>query len=166
VGKSSLLNALVGRKTLARVSTTPGKTQLMNVFQIAGLYLVDLPGYGWAKASQAERANFRRLVEEYLGRRSTLRGVVWLLDIRHQPSSDDLAIRDLLVRTGRRTLTVLTKADKLGRAERLRAVRSRAEDLGVAPSDLLVTSARTGEGIGDLGDSILAAALPLAAPGT
>jgi GTP-binding protein len=89
VGKSSLLNALLGRKGLARVSATPGKTQLMNVFRLPAFYLVDLPGYGWSRASQAERTGFRKLLDGYLNRRERLAGVVWLLDVRHTPSDDD-----------------------------------------------------------------------------
>jgi GTP-binding protein len=147
----------VGRRRLARVSATPGKTQLLNVYRAADFYLVDLPGYGWAKASRAERIGFRGLIEGCLTRRDRLAGVVWLLDIRHQPSEDDYDIQDLLVGTGTPCLTVLTKSDKLSRARRLEAVRSRSMDLGLPSDELLVTSARTGEGIGDLGDSILAA---------
>src|SRR5690348_16382423 len=95
VGKSSLLNALVGR-TLARVSATPGKTRALNAFEIDGAYyLIDLPGYGYARASKAERAGFRPLLEGTLNR-ATLSGVVWLLDIRHDLSKEDREIRDLL----------------------------------------------------------------------
>jgi GTP-binding protein len=156
VGKSSLLNALVGRKGLARVSGTPGKTRLMNVFRLPDCYLVDLPGYGWAKASAADREGFRSLLDGYLTGRAHLVGVVWLLDVRHPPSAEDRVVQDLLVRTGRPCLVVLTKTDKFARSRRLEAVRARAADLGLEPADLLVTSARTGEGIRDLGDSILA----------
>lgn len=157
VGKSSLLNALTGQKGLAKVSSTPGKTRLMNVFRAPGWYLVDLPGYGWAKASHTERTGFRKLLQGYLRHRERLAGVVWLLDIRHAPSEDDYAVQDLLVATGRPALTVLTKADKLPRGRRLAAVRVRAGDLGLDPADLLLTSSTTGEGISDLRESILRA---------
>jgi GTP-binding protein len=157
VGKSSLLNALVGAKGLAKVSGTPGKTRLMNVFRLDACYFVDLPGYGWAKASQSERAGFRRLLDTYLKKRERLAGVVWLLDLRHAPSDDDFAVQDLLIAAGRPALTVLTKGDKLPRGQRLAAVRSRAREVGLEVGDLLLTSARTGEGIGDLRQSILAA---------
>jgi GTP-binding protein len=156
VGKSSLLNALTGR-SLARVSATPGKTQLLNIYRAPDFYLVDLPGYGWAKASQADRLAFRRLIEGCLTGRDRLSGVVWLLDIRHEPSVDDYAVQELLIRTGTPCLTVLTKGDKLPRMRRLEAVRSRSQDLGLPLDELLVTSTRTGDGIGDLGESILAA---------
>ena len=116
VGKSSLLNALVGRPGLARISGTPGKTTLLNAFRLPAFYLVDLPGYGFARAGKAARAGYRRLVTRYLGERTSLAGVVWLLDIRHDPSKDDLEIQRLLVESGRPVLAALTKGDKLGRA--------------------------------------------------
>ncbi|MEK7379931.1 MAG: ribosome biogenesis GTP-binding protein YihA/YsxC, partial [Gemmatimonadota bacterium] len=113
VGKSSLLNALVGRRALARVSSTPGKTQHVNVFQLPTFYLIDLPGYGWARASATDRRSFRQLLETYLKRRERLAGIVWLLDIRHSPSLDDQEVHAVLVETGRPTLVALTKGDKL-----------------------------------------------------
>jgi GTP-binding protein len=154
VGKSSLLNALTGKKGLAKVSATPGKTRLMNVFRLSSGYLLDLPGYGWAKASQSERAGFRKLLETCLRKREDMVGVVWLVDIRHPPSEDDYAVQALLVETGRPALTVLTKADKFARGQRLAAARARARDLGLDQGEILVTSSRTGEGIGDLRESI------------
>lgn len=154
VGKSSLLNALTGKKGLAKVSATPGKTRLMNVFRLTSGYLLDLPGYGWAKASQGERAGFRKLLEACLRKRDDMVGVVWLLDIRHPPSEDDYAVQALLVETGRPALTVLTKADKFARGKRLAAARARASELGLVMDEVLVTSSRTGEGIGDLRESI------------
>ncbi len=157
VGKSSLLNALLGRRGIARVSATPGKTQLMNVFRLPDFYLVDLPGYGWARASATARRGFRQLLEGYLTGRPRLAGVIWLLDIRHPPSTDDLAARELLAQTGRPCLTVLTKGDKLPRMRRALALQARAEELDLPPDDLLVTSSRTGEGIAELGESIRAA---------
>jgi GTP-binding protein len=157
VGKSSLLNALVGRKHLARVSTTPGKTQLMNVFRLPPCYLLDLPGYGFARASRAARAGFRELLEGVIAGRPALAGVVWLLDIRHPPSADDQDIRERLAGAGRPVLAVLTKTDKLGRERLLAAQRARAAELGMAADELLATSGVTGAGISDLGESILEA---------
>ena len=154
VGKSSLLNALTGKKGLAKVSATPGKTRLMNVFRLSSGYLLDLPGYGWAKASQGERAGFRKLLETCLRKRDDIVGVVWLLDIRHPPSEDDYAVQTLLVETGRPALTVLTKADKFARGQRVADARARASELGLGMDEVLVTSSRTGEGISDLRDSI------------
>jgi GTP-binding protein len=157
VGKSSLLNALVGRKGLARVSSTPGKTQHLNIYGLPSCYLVDLPGYGWAKASKHDREAYRLLVDTYLRKRTTLRGVVWLLDIRHPPSREDLAMQDLLAESGRPALVVLTKADKLTQSGRAAAIRDRASDLGLEVGNLQPTSSTTGAGIAELGASVLAA---------
>lgn len=157
VGKSSLLNALVGHKGMARVSATPGKTQFLNVYGLPTLYLVDLPGYGWAKASKRDREGYRALVDTYLRHRTTLRGVVWLLDVRHPPSADDRRIQQLLVDTARPVLTVLTKVDKLSQAGRQAAIRARAGELGLSLDEIHPTSSSTGLGVRDLADSILAA---------
>jgi GTP-binding protein len=158
VGKSSLLNALTGRRDLARVSSTPGKTQLLNIFRLPPLYLLDLPGYGYAKAGKSDRVAYRQLLERLLRDRSTLSGVVWLLDIRHAPSTDDVAFQELLARTGVPVLPVLTKADKLTQRARAAAVEQRARELGLPADHLQPVSASTGAGIGDLGEAILAAA--------
>jgi GTP-binding protein len=156
VGKSSLLNALVGRPGLARVSGTPGKTTLLNAFRLPGFYLVDLPGYGFARAGKAARAGYRRLVTRYLGERPSLTGVVWLLDIRHDPSKDDLEIQRLLVESGRPVLAALTKGDKLGRAAGRTRARELAATLGLSQDQVQLTSSRSREGIAELGQSILA----------
>lgn len=139
------------------MSATPGKTRHLNVFELPSFYLIDLPGYGWARTSAGERRAFRAMLEAYLTKRERLAGVVWLLDIRHPPSADDLEIQELLVGTGRPTLVVLTKGDKLPRARRAAAARDRAADLGLGVDDLLVTSSQKGDGVGDLADSIVAA---------
>lgn len=157
VGKSSLMNALLGRKQLARVSATPGKTQLMNVFRLPPCYFLDLPGYGFARTGKSAREGFRSLLEGVATRRPSLTGVVWLLDIRHAPSKDDLAIRELLAVSGRPVLAVLTKADKLGRGGQQEALGARARELGMAPDELILTSGTTGLGMGELSESILAA---------
>lgn len=157
VGKSSLLNALVGRKALARVSSTPGKTQLLNIFRMPSLYLIDLPGYGFARADKGTRGAYRKLLERLLTQRTSLTGVVWLLDIRHEPSKDDQEFHALLQQAGCGVLAVLTKADKLSRAQQLQAVRNRNLDLGLAADQIQAVSAVTGLGIADLGASLLAA---------
>lgn len=157
VGKSSLLNALVDRPGLARVSGTPGKTTLLNAFRLPGLYLVDLPGYGFARAGKAARAEYRRLVDRYLRERPTLAGVVWLLDVRHPPSKDDLAMQVLLAESGRPVLVALTKADKLTRSAQAARVREMATALGVQEDQMQLTSSASRAGIADLAASILAA---------
>jgi GTP-binding protein len=156
VGKSSLLNALTGRKGLARVSATPGKTTLLNAFRLPSFYLVDLPGYGFARAGKAARATYRTLVTRYLRERQALVGVAWLLDARHDPSDRDLDMQELLVESGRPVLAVLTKADKLGRSAQRERARAIGQALALPEDQVQLTSARSGEGIADLGASILA----------
>jgi GTP-binding protein len=157
VGKSSLLNLLVGRKALARVSATPGKTRALNVFDWGGVcYLVDVPGYGWAKAGRADRASWRALVSGYIAERPNLKGVIWLLDIRHPPSAEDREFGALLVRREVPVLPVLTKADKIARNARAAKVAAVAEVLQCPPGDLLVTSARTREGQEEFREAVLA----------
>ena len=156
VGKSSLLNALVGRPGLARVSSTPGKTTLLNAFRLPGFYLVDLPGYGFARAGKAARSGYRRMVTRYLEERSTLAGVVWLLDVRHEPSVQDLEIQELLVASGHPVLVVLTKGDKLTRSAQAVRTAALAAALGLQADQIQLTSTRTRLGIEDLAHSIVA----------
>ena len=155
VGKSSLLNALTGRPGLARVSGTPGKTTLLNAYRLPHLYLVDLPGYGFARAGKTARAGYRRLVDRYLVERSTLAGVVWLLDVRHPPSSDDLAMQELLVRSGRPVLVALTKGDKLTRSAQAARPAELATALGLQEDQMQLTSSTTRLGITELATSII-----------
>lgn len=158
VGKSSLLNALLGKPGLARVSSTPGKTQLLNAFRLPGFYLIDLPGYGFARANKSARAGYRKLVDTYFRHRTTLAGVAWLLDIRHDPSKDDLEFQQLLIESGRNVLVVATKGDKLGRVARQDRLRELAAALELPLDQLQLTSSAEGEGIAELGASIIAAA--------
>lgn len=157
VGKSSLLNALTGRRSLARVSGTPGKTTLLNAFRLPGFYLVDLPGYGFARAGKTARAGYRRLIERYLLERPGLVGVVWLLDVRHEPSEDDRAIQELLVRSGRPVLVALTKGDKLTRSAQAQRTRAMAVALGLQEDQVQLTSSTSRLGIAELAESIVAA---------
>jgi GTP-binding protein len=153
VGKSSLLNALVGQR-IAKISGTPGKTRAFNVFRIGDShYFLDLPGYGYARAGKSQRAVFRGLVKHAL-RRERLTGVVWLLDIRHPPSADDRAIQEVLVEDETRVLAALTKGDKLTPTKRSTRERELRDDLGLPEDQMIVTSAKTGEGIADLREAI------------
>jgi GTP-binding protein len=154
VGKSSLLNALAGRRALAKVSRTPGKTALLNVYRMPAGYLLDLPGYGYARRSHSERAAFETLLRGVLTRRDSVTGVVWLLDIRHPPSVEDLEVQEILAERARPVLVVLTKVDKLSRAEQGRAAAARAGELGIEEGELLLTSCSKGLGIEDLRASI------------
>jgi GTP-binding protein len=158
VGKSSLLNALVARPGLARVSGSPGKTTLLNFYRLPQLYLVDLPGYGFARASKSDRAGYRKLVTGYLRTRETLAGIVWLLDIRHDPSREDLEMQELLIESGRPVLATLTKADKLTRSAQRTRERELSVSLGLRPDQIQLTSSRSGTGIPELAASIIAAA--------
>jgi GTP-binding protein len=158
VGKSSLLNALVGRPGLARVSGSPGKTTLLNFYRLPAMYLVDLPGYGFARASKGDRAGYRKLVTGYLRTRETLAGIVWLLDIRHDPSREDLEMQDLLVESGRPVLATFTKADKLTRSALRTRERELAASLGLRPDRIQLTSSHSGIGMPELAASIIAAA--------
>jgi GTP-binding protein len=158
VGKSSLLNALVGRPGLARTSGSPGKTTLLNFYRVPGFYLVDLPGYGFARASKGARAGYRKLVTAYLRTRSSLAGIVWLLDIRHQPSADDLEMQDLLAESGSPVLAVFTKADKLTRSALPGRARELAGGLGLREDQIQLTSSQSKLGIPELATTIVAAA--------
>ena len=157
VGKSSLLNLLVGRRALARVSATPGKTRALNVFSWGGkLYLVDVPGYGWAKRGKTERAAWRALVERYVIERERLAGVAWLLDIRREPTEDDVAFGRLLAKAKRPALPILTKADHVARSRRLDRAAAIGEILNLPADAFVMTSAHAGEGQETLRDAVLA----------
>lgn len=126
VGKSSLLNMLVGRRSLARISATPGKTRQINFFLLNNrIHLVDLPGYGFARVSKSDRAGWARLIERYLINRPTLRLVVSLVDIRHKPTALDMDMFAWLDAAGTPFVVVLTKYDKVS----TRAAAERAEEV-------------------------------------
>lgn len=138
VGKSSLLNTILGRKNIARVSKEPGKTRTVNFYLVNDrFYLVDLPGYGYAKFSAEMRKRFRRLIIEYFEQRDSIGGVVQLIDSRHPPMKDDLLMLDKLAETERPFLIVLTKADKIGRGQRQRVLKEFRERFGRVPLRLL-----------------------------
>ena len=144
-GKSSLLNVLAGDRSLARVSKTPGRTQRLHFFDCAalGLRLVDLPGYGWARASRVERERWGRGIEEYLVGRPTLSGIVLLLDVRRDPEDDETNVAAFASARNLRLIRVATKVDKLGRGERERRLR-RLE--AAIPGGWIPFSATTREG--------------------
>lgn len=139
VGKSSLLNCLVNRKNLARVANSPGKTRLVNFFLINNVfYMVDLPGYGYARVSQETKRKWARLVEQYLHGREALRLVVLLLDIRHRPTSDDRAMYEWLVYFQFPTVIVATKADKIARGKWPVHLRQIREELGLGSQGVVI----------------------------
>lgn len=147
VGKSSLINTLLGRKRLARVSKRPGKTTEINFYEVNDrFFLVDLPGYGFASQPPEVRQRWGPLIESHFGGNDELLGVVVLVDCRHGPTDDDAQLVDYLARHEVPALFALTKIDKLSRSEREEAVQDALDDLGVPEDQLVVTSAVTGEG--------------------
>lgn len=154
VGKSSLLNVLTGRKALARVSRTPGRTRALNFFSVGDrLTLVDLPGYGYATVSQAEARRWGQTVSFYLARRSVLKRALLLVDARHGLKDGDRLALDLLAHHAVSVMAVLTKADKVGAAECEAQIAAVGAALGRHPSAfplVVATSAETGRGISTL----------------
>ncbi len=156
VGKSSLLNALVRRKAFARVSKTPGRTREINFFAVNGSFvLADLPGYGYARISKARQAEWRPLIEGYLRRSPTLRGIVLLLDVRHDPTDDDLLMLDLLAEIGVPTIVCVTKTDKLGTQAVAARVQAIAKAIGVEEEQIIPFSAVDGVGRDELAAAVV-----------
>ena len=177
-----MINALVGRR-IAKVSGTPGKTRALNVYEIPrsgewevvpdgakrtsgadrheplptphSLYFLDLPGYGYARVSKQQRAAFANLVRHVLAR-PRLAGIVWLLDIRHDPSAGDRDMQDLLAGAGSHVLAAATKSDKLSRARREEQALALRQALGLDADQLVVTSAQTREGLDALREAVMA----------
>lgn len=157
VGKSSLLNRLVGNHRLARVSKTPGRTQQINFFAVSDrLVLVDLPGYGFARVPLAVKQGWKALVEAYLTR-PTLRLVIVLVDLRRGLGDEDAGLLEFLAAHRVPALLVATKADKLARGQRLQEARGLAVTAASLGTRLLISSAVSGEGIGELEQAIAAA---------
>ena len=147
VGKSSALNRLVNVKNLAKTSSTPGKTKLINFFLInKNLYFVDLPGYGYAKASKSMRKSWGKLVEDYLKERKNLKGTVLLIDSRRGSLEPDLQLSEWLDFYEKRKLIVLTKTDKLSRSALLESIKKTCHILDLDSNSLVIFSAKTGEG--------------------
>jgi len=147
VGKSSMINCLCRRRKLAKTSSTPGKTRLLNVFDIEGrLCLIDLPGYGFAKVDKAEKQKWARMMEGYFADSNTLRLVLHLVDIRHEPTQDDRDMTGFLRAYDIPFTIVATKADKISRAARMRHVAVICRALQVQPWEVVPWSSETGEG--------------------
>lgn len=148
VGKSSLINALMNRKSLARTSSQPGKTQTINFYKINNdMYLVDLPGYGFAKVPESEKAKWGKIIERYLHRSKQLKAVFLLVDIRHKPSANDQTMYEWIVHQGYRPIIIATKLDKLKRSQVQKCVKEVREGLGLKADDMLIPfSAETKQG--------------------
>ena len=139
VGKSSLINALMNRKSYARISATPGKTQTINFYNInQEFYLGDLPGYGYAKVSEQEKQKWGQMVERYLHGSKQLRAVFLLIDIRHDPSANDKLMYDWIVSQGYHPIIIATKLDKIKRSQRDKQVRTIRQGLGLLPGSIVI----------------------------
>ena len=158
VGKSSLLNKLLNRKSLARVSAKPGKTITINFYALDGVRLTDLPGYGYAKVAQSEKKRWAEMMEGYFGSERDIRLVVQLIDMRHPPSADDFSMLDDLAQMQYPFVIALTKCDKLNKMERAERTQALKEELAAYPEILKIPfSAVTGEGTEELRAAIAAA---------
>lgn len=148
VGKSSLINALMNRKSYARISAQPGKTQTINYYHINDdLYLVDLPGYGYAKVSEEIKAKWGKMIENYLHTSPTLRAVFLLIDIRHAPSANDVVMYDWVIRNGFQPIIIATKLDKIKRSQVAKQVKLLKTTLNVVPGTPVIPfSAQTKQG--------------------
>ncbi len=148
VGKSSLINSLMQRKSLARTSASPGKTQTINYYKVENsLYFVDLPGYGYTKVSESVKAGWGKMVERYLKQSSMLLKVFLLVDIRHKPTADDRLMYSWIEEQGFEPVVLATKADKLGKNDKPKALKLIRETLSMKQEDALIAySAETGEG--------------------
>ena len=152
VGKSSLINKILGRKSLARVSSTPGKTVTINFYRIGDVRLADLPGYGYAKVSDDEKMRWAQLMEEYFTSGRDIRLVLQLIDMRHKASEDDIAMLELLDSVEMPYIIVLTKCDKLNKTEFNNRLKLFKEELGYLAEDvpMIPFSALKGTGTEDI----------------
>lgn len=148
VGKSSLINALMNRKSLARTSATPGKTQTINFYNVNDMmYLVDLPGYGYAKVSEKEKEQWGKLIERYLHSSKQLKAVFLLIDIRHEPSANDRLMYDWIVSQGYEPIIIATKLDKLKRSQVAKQVKLIKEGMQLIQGTVVIPfSAETKQG--------------------
>ena len=156
VGKSSLINGLMNRKSLARTSGSPGKTQTINFYNINdAMYFVDLPGYGYAKVSKKKKKKWGRMIENYLHRSKMLKCVFLLIDIRHEPSANDVMMYDWIVREGFNPVIIATKLDKINRSQKDKCLKIIRDKLKVVPGTLIFPySAVTKQGRDEIYDYI------------
>ena len=162
VGKSSLINALMNRKALARTSAQPGKTQTINFYNINdAMYLVDLPGYGYAKASEEVKAKWGKMIENYLHTSKQLKAVFLLIDIRHDPSANDRMMYEWMVYQGFAPIIIATKLDKIKRSQIQKNVKAIREGLNVQPGTTIIPfSAETKQGRDEIWELIDSFVLP------
>ena len=162
VGKSSLINALMNRKALARTSSQPGKTQTINFYNINdAMYLVDLPGYGYANANVEIKAKWGKMIEKYLHTSTKLKAVFLLIDIRHQPSDNDCLMYDWMVEQGFAPIIIATKMDKISRGAVPKHMKMIADTLNVEPDTILIPfSAESKQGRDEIWELIDSLVLP------
>ena len=156
VGKSSLINALINRKSYARISATPGKTQTINFYNInEEMYLVDLPGYGYAKVSEQEKVKWGQLIERYLHGSKQLQAVFLLIDIRHDPSANDKMMYDWIVAQGYYPIIIATKLDKIKRSQIDKQIKAIKTGLNLVPGTKIIPfSSVTKQGRDDIWDLV------------
>lgn len=156
VGKSSLINALMNRKSLARTSSQPGKTQTINFYNINdALYFVDLPGYGYAKVSQQEKEKWGKMIERYLHQSNVLKAVFLLIDIRHDPSANDKTMYEWILANGFHPIIIATKADKINRSQLQKQIKAVRQGLGAEKDTVVIPfSAQTKQGREEIYDVI------------
>lgn len=156
VGKSSLINALMNRKSYARISATPGKTQTINFYNInEELYLVDLPGYGYAKVSEKEKERWGKMIERYLHQSKQLKAVFLLIDIRHDPSGNDKMMYQWIVDQGYQPIIIATKLDKIKRSQIQKQLKAIRIGLNVLPGTVMIPfSSETKQGRDELWDYV------------
>lgn len=139
VGKSTLINAILGRRALARTSSNPGKTRTINFYDVNDvMYVVDLPGYGYAKAPKTEIAKWGKMIEEYLEKREELRAIILLIDIRHEPGKNDIMMYEWLKHYGYDIIIAATKSDKLNRSQIPKHLSVIRKTLALQPEDVLI----------------------------
>lgn len=140
VGKSSFINKMIGRKSLARTSSKPGKTQTLNFYKIEEqLFFVDVPGYGYAKVSKSSRETWGKFIQQYMTEREPLRAVVLIVDLRHAPSAEDCNMYDFLVNNNMPAIVIATKADKIPKGKWEKHKKVVRETLAMRPYDALIT---------------------------
>ena len=156
VGKSSLINALMNRKSLARTSAQPGKTQTINYYNVNdAIYFVDLPGYGYARANEEVKAKWGKMIEDYLHKSKQLKAVFLLIDIRHEPSGNDRIMYDWIVNQGYHPIIIATKLDKINRSQIQKQVKLIKTTLQVEPDTVIIPfSAETKQGREEIYDII------------
>ena len=156
VGKSTLINKLVNRKNLVKTSSTPGRTQLLNFFNINDQFVfVDLPGYGYARVPERVKKDWGAMIETYLSTRTTLNGVVLILDIRRNPGEEERNFISWLHENGIPAILILTKADKLSKTNQIKQTRIIEKSLSVQPEELICFSAKTRQGLDKVWQAIL-----------